>query len=213
MLHYVYKTTIVETGEYYIGKHSTDDVNDGYIGSGKSLLEKVTETTPIKFEILEYAESDDAAYEAEERIIGDLWENDDLCLNRCPGGKRGYTTNQKGKAKSKEWREKIAQSNRKPKTGKAREASVRNGLIAAERRKGKKDSEETKRKRAESLSKTLTGVPRPYRRKIIVADGVEYSGFEEVMKAYNLSGRNSVYTRLKNPKWNWHIKKNTPENE
>ena len=41
MQHYVYKTTIKETKEYYIGKHSTNNINDKYIGSGKLLLEKV----------------------------------------------------------------------------------------------------------------------------------------------------------------------------
>ena len=32
--HLIYKTINVVNKKYYIGKHSTDDVNDGYMGSG-----------------------------------------------------------------------------------------------------------------------------------------------------------------------------------
>jgi len=34
MKHFVYKTYREDTGEYYIGRHSTVNINDGYFGSG-----------------------------------------------------------------------------------------------------------------------------------------------------------------------------------
>lgn len=34
---FVYKTTNVLNGKIYIGVHSTDDLNDGYMGSGKAI--------------------------------------------------------------------------------------------------------------------------------------------------------------------------------
>lgn len=34
LFYVVYKTTNVITGEYYIGKHVTRDLSDGYLGSG-----------------------------------------------------------------------------------------------------------------------------------------------------------------------------------
>ena len=35
--HYIYKTTCSITGKYYIGMHSTSNLEDGYLGSGKRL--------------------------------------------------------------------------------------------------------------------------------------------------------------------------------
>ena len=34
---YIYIITNIVNGKIYIGKHSTDDLNDGYLGSGKKL--------------------------------------------------------------------------------------------------------------------------------------------------------------------------------
>ena len=36
-IHYMYKTTCVITKRYYIGIHSTSNINDDYLGSGKRL--------------------------------------------------------------------------------------------------------------------------------------------------------------------------------
>lgn len=35
--HYIYKTTCTVTGKFYVGMHSTDNLEDGYLGSGKIL--------------------------------------------------------------------------------------------------------------------------------------------------------------------------------
>ena len=38
---YIYKITNITNGKIYIGKHSTDDLNDGYMGSGKIIKQAI----------------------------------------------------------------------------------------------------------------------------------------------------------------------------
>lgn len=73
-------------------------------------------------------------------------------------------------------------------------------------RTGMKDSYEVRRKRSESLSKALSGVPRPYRRKTVIIDNTEYVGVQSVTEKYNIS-RQTVYNRIKSDDWNWHYAK------
>lgn len=40
-LHFTYRTTCLVTGKWYVGMHSTANINDGYLGSGKILLRSV----------------------------------------------------------------------------------------------------------------------------------------------------------------------------
>jgi hypothetical protein len=35
--HYIYKTTCQVTDKFYVGMHSTNNLEDGYLGSGKIL--------------------------------------------------------------------------------------------------------------------------------------------------------------------------------
>ena len=39
--HFIYKTTNVITNKFYIGMHSTDDLDDGYLGSGNYLMNSI----------------------------------------------------------------------------------------------------------------------------------------------------------------------------
>jgi hypothetical protein len=52
MYHFIYKTTS-QSGKYYIGRHSTKKLNDGYYGSGK-WIRSVKDKTILTREILEY---------------------------------------------------------------------------------------------------------------------------------------------------------------
>jgi len=91
MFHFTYKISNPATGEYYYGKHSTDNVNDGYMSSGNwvpSLTEEARKG--LVKEIVNYYESSELAYEAEKILIGDYWKTDPLCKNEKPGGHQSF---------------------------------------------------------------------------------------------------------------------------
>ena len=88
---YVYKI-LFESGEYYIGKHRTRNLNDGYCGSGILIQQKIAngEIKTAKKIILEFHENDKKLSIAEERIIGNKYLTDPLCLNKVKGGEGGW---------------------------------------------------------------------------------------------------------------------------
>ena len=53
--HFIYKITNTKNGKYYIGMHSTDNLNDGYLGSGIRLRRSIRRNGIENFKI-EYLE-------------------------------------------------------------------------------------------------------------------------------------------------------------
>lgn len=86
--HIIYKTTCTVTGRYYIGMHSTDKLDDGYLGSGKRLwrsLKKHGRDAHI-YEILEHLPSREALRLREAEIVNEKLIGDDQCMNLALGG-------------------------------------------------------------------------------------------------------------------------------
>lgn len=200
MYHYVYRIDFILTEEYYIGKHSTDNLQDGYLGSGSRLQERYDNGQPYVFSIISTHSSEDEAYEAEKKLIGNLWDVDDKCLNKIPGGRTGIPDNMKGVPMSNGHKLKIAKANSKPKVGKALEAAIRNSKLGSEARRGMRDSEAVCKKRADSLSRALKGVKQPKNQSIYVIDGIEYIGTEQVKKKFGLS-LYRLNRRIKSKDW------------
>lgn len=107
--YYTYKITLLKgsfTGHYYYGQHITSNINDGYCGSGTKLINyynkygKKEGETYIK-EIIQFYNNEDELNEAEYELIGDKYENDEMCINLVGGGKGG--------SKSSETKEKLRQ--------------------------------------------------------------------------------------------------------
>lgn len=88
--HYIYETHNPLTDEYYIGKHSTDNLDDGYQGSGRWVTECKDNNIHLVTTILQQCDSSDDAYALEAKIITQHRLTDSYCMNRCLGGKRGF---------------------------------------------------------------------------------------------------------------------------
>lgn len=86
--HIIYKTTCLETGRWYIGMHSTDDVNDGYLGSGTFLSRSIKKhgKEAHRYEVLEYLPSRVEVSLREEEILTKELRSDPQCMNLRGGG-------------------------------------------------------------------------------------------------------------------------------
>ena len=72
MIHFVYITTNLIDGKQYVGDHSTNDLNDGYLGSGRPYLQRALRQygkQNFKKEILEVFPSKKEAFNAQEKYI------------------------------------------------------------------------------------------------------------------------------------------------
>jgi len=72
MIHFVYITTNLINGKQYVGDHSTNDLNDGYLGSGRPYLQRALRQygkQNFKKEILEVFPSKKEAFNAQEKYI------------------------------------------------------------------------------------------------------------------------------------------------
>lgn len=88
-MHYtVYKITNIINGKYYIGKHQTNNLNDGYMGSGKYLKRAIEKDGLGNFtkEILFVFDNEqDMNYKEKELVV--IGENS---YNLCEGGHGGF---------------------------------------------------------------------------------------------------------------------------
>lgn len=94
-MHFVYRTTCVITGKYYIGVHSTSVLEDGYLGSGLHLKRSVKKHGMENHsrEILAHFATAPEAYAYESVVVTqELIDSDLLCMNLKPGGYGGWKT-------------------------------------------------------------------------------------------------------------------------
>lgn len=89
--HFIYKTTNKINEKFYVGMHSTDNLNDGYIGSGKRLKRSINKygKENFKFEILEYLSDRSNLEIREKEIVNEQFLQNSLCMNLMVGGKGG----------------------------------------------------------------------------------------------------------------------------
>ena len=171
--HFIYKTTNLLSGRYYIGMHSTDDLNDGYLGSGTLLRRSINKhgKQNFKIEILEFVNSREELAAREKEIVSLQEIAKKECMNLKVGGDGGF---------SKEWSDKGREIANKVKAKLLQEdlefrekyyQAIREGITQAKKRgvkfsniqdhfswKGKKHSPETIKKMKLTAEKRKTGI-------------------------------------------------------
>ena len=87
-IHYLYKTTCLITGRWYIGIHSTSNLYDGYMGSGKRLRYSVRKygVNNHSKEILEFFDNREELVKKEIEIVNSDLITENNCLNLVIGG-------------------------------------------------------------------------------------------------------------------------------
>ena len=200
MKHYIYKITCVLTGNFYIGMHSTSNLNDGYFGSGKLLSRSVKKYGKDNhlFEIIEFLPDRNSLKQREKEVVSEELIKDPQCLNLKIGGDGG---SERGISRSEETRAKISKS----KTGISH--SLEHRKHNSQSRLGKKHSDETRAKMSASrIGKKLPKFSEEHlrklsesRRKRIISEETKRKT-SETLKNRNLKGWNLSETSKMNQK-------------
>jgi hypothetical protein len=93
--HYIYKTTCNVNEKFYIGIHSTDNLDDGYLGSGKRLgysIKKYGKDSHKK-EILEFLPDRGSLKDKERELVNEELLQNPMCMNLQEGGSGGFIDN------------------------------------------------------------------------------------------------------------------------
>jgi hypothetical protein len=157
---YIYKTTNLKNEKFYVGMHSTDNLNDGYLGSGDRLRRSIRRNGKdnFKLEFLEFLPNRASLSLREKELVNESLLKDPMCMNLSLGGQGGLNSIEHGiklkegaskwaKAqwKNSEYREKISSVLRNN-----MKESHRLGKTKYDTTKGKNISEEHKRKIGEA---------------------------------------------------------------
>jgi hypothetical protein len=90
--HFIYKTTCLITNKFYIGMHSTNNLEDGYLGSGKRLWYSLNKygRENHKLERLEFFDTRKQLRYKEIEIVNEDLIKNPLCMNLKEGGDGGF---------------------------------------------------------------------------------------------------------------------------
>lgn len=93
--HYFYKITNLINNHFYYGVHNTNNLNDGYMGSGTRLQYAYNKygIENFKKEIIKFFDTKEEAFEYEAEIVNENLVNNNDCYNLSIGGKGGFIPN------------------------------------------------------------------------------------------------------------------------
>lgn len=167
-IHYIYKTTCNVTGRWYIGMHSTINLEDGYMGSGVRLRRSIRKYGVENHtkEILEFFPTRELLVEAEKKVITPDMVMDENCMNLREGGTGGWVNDEVQlrcsiaggkKSSAKYWTDEDYKMKTLNNLKKALEFLAEHPERQGTKFLGKTHSEETKRKMSEKRKGTGTG--------------------------------------------------------
>lgn len=199
--HFIYKTINLLSNRYYIGMHSTNDLNDGYMGSGdlirKSIKKYGKENHSI--EMLEFFDTREELANREREVINlqEIAKKD--CMNLKVGGDGGFN--------SEDHRNKFIEASKKTRfTSENNPSPKKNKKFLSDRFKrlhkegilihdgflGKKHTDETKLKMSKSSKNKYLGDENSQYKSFWITDGINNKKLKQNDKIPNgwFLGRN-----------------------
>lgn len=160
-VHYIYKTVCKITNRFYIGMHSTFDLDDGYLGSGTRLQRSIKKYGRDNHhrEILEFCQNRNTLVERERELITEELIHDPNCMNLEPGNGSIFRDPETGTNISKALKGRKLSVEQRKNIGKALKGRKNGPLSEEHKRKirefnlGRKASEETKKKMSSTHSR------------------------------------------------------------
>jgi len=100
--HFIYKTTNLLNGKYYYGMHSTDNLKDGYMGSGIRISYSLNKygRENHKQVIIEFCDSREELKKREKEIVNLNEISKENCMNLMVGGEGGFISDEQQKNRS-----------------------------------------------------------------------------------------------------------------
>ena len=92
MHYYLYQITNLVNGKIYVGVHKTRDMNDGYMGSGKTILRAIKKygTNSFRKDILETFQDELSMYAREKEVVTEEFLSRKDVYNLRRGGSGGF---------------------------------------------------------------------------------------------------------------------------
>ncbi len=116
--HYLYKITNKINGKYYYGVHNTNNLEDGYMGSGYKLIRAQNKYGMDNFEkqIIEFFDTSEQAFSKEAEVVNEDMLRDKNCYNIVLGGRGGdpgEEIRKQNSTKIKKWHASLSPEERK----------------------------------------------------------------------------------------------------